>query len=214
MNMDDANTHLQQLLSGTSALQRITAARPANYAVADTRTAAEALEAEIEPHAGGESDWDWQSWIRHAGRGGEAIVAVRQGPDRHPDGFVSIAASLEMSYEDETEISLNVEISSIYVLPGSRGLGYGTALRHAATAYIASIIDQIAEMPAELIADFGAEHLRITLDAVPQSVEGERFCTSVCRDIEDHLDARAATAWFGEAALDGSVPEHVGSAHP
>jgi GNAT superfamily N-acetyltransferase len=219
MNPSAANSHLQHLLRGTAVQERISASaapapRAASYAVADTREAAEALEDVFGPHAGDDDTWDWRSWIRHAGRDGEVIVAVLDGPNGSPQGFASIASSLEMSFEDESEVSLNLEISSIYVLRGSRGRGYGTALRHAAASYITSIIDQIAAIPAGLVADYGAEHLRITLDAVAQSVEGERFCASLCRDIEDHLDAVAGAAWFGNALLDGSVPEHVGSAHP
>lgn len=216
--MTAANSYLQQLLSGTPAQERISSmtlgSGEASYSVADSRATAEALEAAIEPHAGDEDTWDWQSWLRHAGRDGEAIIAVHREPGGRPEGFVSTASTLEMSYEDETEISLNLEISSIYVLPGSRGSGYGTSLRHAAAAYITSIVDQIAAIPSGLVADFGAEHFRVTLDAVPQSTEGERFCASLCRDLEDHLDAVAGTAWFGDAFLDGSVPDHVGSARP
>ncbi|MNU39099.1 Acetyltransferase (GNAT) family protein [compost metagenome] len=157
--------------------------------------------------------WDWGSWFHHAISSGSPTIGVRDPETSKIVGFCSIERdAFVVGSPFPGIVDLNLEITSVYVRPDYRGKGFATTLRNAATAYLRSIIDSIASIPTQDIADLGLEGLSVTVSSFPESQEGHAFANFLSGEVERHLAAISGTAWFGQAVfIDETDPEETPS---
>jgi GNAT superfamily N-acetyltransferase len=153
--------------------------------------------------------WEWQKWFHHAFTSGAPVIGLRDLESGTLAGFASLdRQAFVTSSPFSGMIDLELEITSVYVRPDFRGKGYGAALREASAAYLKSVIDGIAGISDEAVADFGLSGLSVTVSSYPESHEGHVFATRLYTEVSEHLASLSETAWFGQAALiDQTDPE-------
>lgn len=169
-------------------------------AISDTRASLDEVDDE---------NWNWERWFGHAISSGSFTIGVR-GPDTSKIvGFCSIDREAFVATSPFSGIiDLNLEITSVYVRPDYRGQGFATILREAAAAHLRSIIDIIASIPEQDIADHGLAGLSVTVSSFPESQEGHAFANRISGEVEAHLAAISETSWFGQAVfIDETDPE-------
>lgn len=153
--------------------------------------------------------WNWENWFQHAISSGSSTIGVRDPETAKIVGFCSIDREAFVATSPFSGIiDLNLEITSVYVRPDYRGQGFATTIREAAAAYLRSIIDRIASIPEQDIADHGLAGLSVTASSFPESQEGHAFANRISGEVEAHLAAISETAWFGQAVfIDETDPE-------
>ncbi|NTF17176.1 GNAT family N-acetyltransferase [Agrobacterium rubi] len=154
--------------------------------------------------------WEWEKWFTHAYTSGSPTIGIRDVSSDTIVGFASIDQSVAVRPSSPRIIDLDLEITSVYVRPDFRGKGYGAILRRAATSHLETVLDRLANLSEEDVADHGLVGLSVTVSSHPESHEGLAFAQRLCTDVGNHLSSLSQAAWFGAATLiDETDPEEA-----
>lgn len=146
-----------------------------------------------------DDQWNWQHWLDYADRAACPIFVAGREIDA-PEGFAAINPILELSY-DGREISLGLDVLSIYVAPFSRGMKIGSALRRAVAEFARLAVEAVAELPDDVLEELGVERFSVAVDAMPQSHGGKYFVEALHDEVSLHLKSLRSSAWFGDATV-------------
>lgn len=146
-----------------------------------------------------DDEWNWRHWLDYAYGSGCPIFVAGRDKDG-PEGFAAINPILEVSW-DGREISLGLDVLSIYVAPGSRGMKLGSALRRSVAEFARAVVDAVADLPGEVLEDLEVERFSVAIDAMPQSHGGQYFVEALHDEIARHVGSLRSSAWFGDATV-------------